>query len=215
MQLIINWPKVLHPRITATSGTHERSRIKLKHGRQSEAHPIVKEELTCGARYHPIRVPSVRHQCGIGDISRAVKNWPRLPALLGSILPKTQHRSHALKPRRHEVGQVPSTRGQRAKLVHQARRQLPHAVRIDEAVAVLDGHFDEEHAGEGRHAVQVRGHADDAGTDVRVRKDEVEGRGRDVDGLGGAVEEVVRDGTVVGETAEDVGVEVEFGEVEV
>jgi len=97
---------------------------------------------------------------------------------------------------------LPSLEG--SKLPDKIRREVVDALALDQIAAVLDCHFYEEHAGKGRHGEHVRGHSHDADCDVWVGYYEVDDGGCGVDGLHGAVEEVVRDRGVVGETAEDV-----------
>jgi hypothetical protein len=78
----------------------------------------------------------------------------------------------------------------------EAGSQFPDAVGLYEVGAVFDGDLYQEHAGKCRHAVQVRGHADDAGGDIRVGEDEIDGGDGSGDGGGGAVEKVVGDGLI-------------------
>lgn len=77
---------------------------------------------------------------------------------------------------------------------------------------MLGGDFEEEDACEGDHGVDVVGYADQGVADVVVGEHVFDDGSGGGDGGDGARLEVLGDGAAF-EPAEDVGVEVEFGEV--
>lgn len=93
-------------------------------------------------------------------------------------------------------------------MLHQARDHPRHALSVGELPAVLDCHFDEEHAGKRSHGVHIGGNTNDAGRDVGICADEIDDRRRCCYRGQRAVEEVRWYGNISREAAEDMGVEV-------
>lgn len=86
---------------------------------------------------------------------------------------------------------------------NEPRDEIVNVVPFDEIATVLDGHFDEEHAGECSHGVHVGRHADEANSNIWIGNNEVDNCDRCSDGIGGTIEKIMRNWVVARQPSED------------